>query len=81
MLKRPQAAHPADYLRRVNAVLQSKSITAMGAYYLGVVEAILRQRAGALPDDAVMARAIRCASVKEAVDFAHEWCRTHEGKL
>ena len=79
MLKRPQAAHPADYLRNLNRVLHSEGITPIGAYCLGVVESILRQRLGAMPDEAVMQRAVQCTGVKEAVDFAHEWCRTRGG--
>lgn len=61
------------YLRDLNARLHAPDITPIGAYCMGVVESIVRQRLGRLPEDHMLAAAALSKSVKDAVDLAEEW--------
>lgn len=67
------AGYTEEYLERVNSVLQSSNITPMGAFCMGVVEAIARNGLGIMPDLTLLRAAASCERVSDAVAIAEKW--------
>jgi len=64
-----------EYLRDINEILTS-GLSAVGAYSMGAVTYILRTGGRRLPDRALLERASKCQTVREAVELAREALQT-----
>lgn len=67
------AGYTAEYRAEVELVLSGPHVTAMGAYYVGVVEGVTRNALGVMPHRELLQLAAGANSLEEAVTVAEQW--------